>query len=251
MSGHSKWSTIKRAKGAADARRGQMFTKLAKEIMLAVRDGGPSPEQNYRLRLVMQKCKDANMPSENIERAIRRASGESGGAAMVEATFEGYASGGVAVLVQVVTDNRNRTLQDIRNIFSRGNGSMAEAGAVAWMFEAKGVVTVEAAGSEAEDIALSAIDAGAEDVKIESGFLEVYTTPDSLESVRESLEHLGAAISSAEVSMLPNTTLQLDEEDARRVLKLLDRLEEMDDVQKVYSNVDFSEEVLARLQAQA
>ncbi|NQT48725.1 MAG: YebC/PmpR family DNA-binding transcriptional regulator [Chloroflexi bacterium] len=251
MSGHSKWSTIKRAKGVADAKRGQLFTKLAKEIMVAVRDGGPSLDQNYRLRLVIQKCKDNNMPSENIERAIKRASGEGGGAAMVEASFEGYGPGGVAILVQVLTDNRNRTLQEIRNAFNRGNGSMAEAGAVSWMFESKGMVTVETSDSDAESIALSAIDAGAEDVKIESGFLEIYTEPGKLEAVRKVLEEEGASISSAELSMIPSSTLELDEEDARRTLKLLDRLEELDDVQRVFSNVDFSEEVMEKLKAQA
>jgi len=250
MSGHSKWSTIKRAKGVADAKRGQLFTKLAKEIMVAVRDGGPSLDQNYRLRLVIQKCKDNNMPSENIERAIKRASGEGGGAAMVEASFEGYGPGGVAILVQVLTDNRNRTLQEIRNAFNRGNGSMAEAGAVSWMFESKGMVTVETSDSDAESIALSAIDAGAEDVKIESGFLEIYTEPGKLEAVRKVLEEEGASISSAELSMIPSSTLELDEEDARRTLKLLDRLEELDDVQRVFSNVDFSEEVMEKLKAQ-
>lgn len=251
MSGHSKWSTIKRAKGVADAKRGQLFTKLAKEIMVAVRDGGPSLDQNYRLRLVIQKCKDNNMPSENIERAIKRASGEGGGAAMVEASFEGYGPGGVAILVQVLTDNRNRTLQEIRNAFNRGNGSMAEAGAVSWMFESKGMVTVETSDNDAESIALSAIDAGAEDVKIESGFLEIYTEPGKLEAVRKVLEEESASISSAELSMIPSSTLELDEEDARRTLKLLDRLEELDDVQRVFSNVDFSEEVMEKLKAQA
>jgi len=250
MSGHSKWSTIKRAKGVADAKRGQLFTKLAKEIMVAVSDGGPSLDQNYRLRLVIQKCKDNNMPSENIERAIKRASGEGGGAAMVEASFEGYGPGGVAILVQVLTDNRNRTLQEIRNAFNRGNGSMAEAGAVSWMFESKGMVTVETSDSDAESIALSAIDAGAEDVKIESGFLEIYTEPGKLDAVRKVLEEEGASISSAELSMIPSSTLELDEEDARRTLKLLDRLEELDDVQRVFSNVDFSEEVMEKLKAQ-
>ena len=251
MSGHSKWSTIKRAKGAADAKRGQVFTKLTKEIIVAVRDSGPNPDQNNRLRLAIQKCKDNNMPSENIERAIKKGSGEGGGAALVEANFEGYGPGGIAIMVQVLTDNRNRILQEIRSVFNRGNGNMAEAGAVSWMFESKGLVTVEASDSDAEAIFLSAIDAGAEDVKTESGFLEIYTEPAKLEAVRKALEEDGALISSAEVSMIASTTLELNEENARPALKLLDRLEELDEVQRVFSNVDFSDEVMEKLKAQA
>jgi len=250
MSGHSKWSTIKRAKGAADAKRGRIFTKLAKEVIIAVRDGGPNPDQNSRLHLIIQKCKDSNMPSENIERAIKKGSGEGSAGALVEANFEGYGPGGTAIMVQVLTDNRNRTLQEIRSVFNRSSGNMAESGAVSWMFESKGVVTVEASSSDAEAIFLSAIDAGAEDVRIETGFLEIYTEPDKLETVRKALEEEGVSISSAELSMLPNTTLELNEEDARRALKLLDRLEDLDDVQRVFSNVDFSEEVMEKLKDQ-
>jgi len=249
MSGHSKWSTIKRAKGVADAKRGQIFTKLAKEIMVSVREGGSSPEQNFRLRLIIQKCRDNNMPSENIERAIKKASGEGAGTALAEASFEAYGPGGIAILVQVLSDNRNRTLQEIRSILNRSGGSMAEAGSVSWLFESKGVIAIETNQLDAEEVALWAIDAGAEDVKIEKGYLEVYTKSDTLEVVRHALEEKEVPIASAELSMIPKTTVDLDEENAIRALKLLDKLEELDEVRRVFSNVDFSEEVLEKLKA--
>jgi YebC/PmpR family DNA-binding regulatory protein len=251
MSGHSKWAQIKRQKGVTDARRGQLFTKLAREIMVAVREGGSDPEHNFRLRLIVQKCRDSNMPWENIERAIRRAAGEGAGTNLAEASFEGYGPGGVAILLQVLTDNRNRTLQEIRNIFARGGGSLGEAGCVSWLFEPKGVITVETAQIDTEEVALWAIDAGAEDVKIEKGYLEVHTGLDKLETVRQALEQKNWPIVSTEVSMIPKTTLKLEEHEAWRALKLLDRLEELEEVQRVFSNVDFSEEVLERLRAQA
>jgi YebC/PmpR family DNA-binding regulatory protein len=251
MSGHSKWSQIKRQKGVTDARRGQLFTKLVREIISAVREGGSDPEHNFRLRLAIQKCRDSNMPLDNIERAIRRAAGEGAGTNLAEASFEGYGPGGVAILLQVLTDNRNRTLQEIRNIFARGGGSLGEAGSVSWLFEPKGVITVETNQIDAEEIALWAIDAGAEDVKIEKGYLEVHTEPDKLETLRRALEQKNWPIISAEVSMIPKTTLKLEEHEAWRALKLLDRLEELDEVQRVFSNVDFSEEVLEKLRAQA
>jgi YebC/PmpR family DNA-binding regulatory protein len=191
------------------------------------------------------------MPLENIERAIRRAAGEGAGTTLAEASFEGYGPGGVAILLQVLTDNRNRTLQEIRNIFSRGGGSLGEAGSVSWLFQPKGVITVETNQMDAEEVALWAIDAGAEDVKIEKGYLEVHTEPDKLETLRQALEQKNWPIISAEVSMIPKTTLKLEEHEAWRALKLLDRLEELDEVQRVFSNVDFSEEVLEKLRAQA
>ncbi|RLC95530.1 MAG: YebC/PmpR family DNA-binding transcriptional regulator [Chloroflexi bacterium] len=249
MSGHSKWSTIKRQKGVADARRGQLFTKLTKEIMVAVRDGGSNPEHNVRLRLLIQKCRDNNMPSDNIERAIKKASGEAGGGSLVEATFEGYGPGGTAMLIQVLSDNRNRALQEIRSVLNRGGGTMAEAGAVSWMFETKGVITVDTSQLDAEEVALWAIDAGAEDVKVEQGYLEVYTEADKLETARQALEEKNVPIASAELSMVPTTMVELDEDDAIRALRLLDKLEELDDVQRVFSNVDFPEEVLEKLRA--
>jgi YebC/PmpR family DNA-binding regulatory protein len=252
MSGHSKWSKIKRSKGVADAKRGQIFTKLGREISVAVREGGADPENNFRLRLAIQKCRESNMPMDNVNSAIKRASGAAGGgAALIETSFEGYGPGGTAILVQALTDNRNRTLQEIRNAFTRGGGSLAEAGSVAWLFESKGTITVDTGSADGEDIALSAIDAGAEDVSIEKGYLEVYTAPNKLELVRKALEQAKHTVSSAEISMIPKTTLELGEEEALKALRLMDKIEELDDVQRVFSNVDFSDAVIERLRAGA
>jgi YebC/PmpR family DNA-binding regulatory protein len=252
MSGHSKWSKIKRSKGAADAKRGQMFTKLGREIAIAVREGGPDPDSNFRLRLAIQKCRENNMPMDNVNSAIKRASGAAaGGAVLVETSFEGYGPGGVAILVQALTDNRNRTLQEIRNAFSRGGGNLAEAGSVAWLFESKGSITIDTGKANAEDMALVAIDAGAEDVRIEDGYLEVYTEPSKFEMVRKALEQAKLTVSSAEVTMIPKTTLELGDEEALKALKLMDRIEELDDVQRVFSNVDFSDSVVDKLKAGA
>jgi len=251
MSGHSKWSTIKRQKGVADARRGQVFTKLTREIVAAVREGGSNPDQNFRLRLVIQRCRDNNMPSDNIDRAVKKGAGEGGGTALTEATFEGYGPGGAAILIQVLTDNRNRTLQEIRSILNRGGGNMAAAGAVSWLFESKGVIIVETDEIDAEEVALWAIDAGADDVKIENSLVEIHTELDKLEAARRSLEDKSVPIVSAEIAMIPKTTLELGEDEAISALKLLDRLEELDEVQRVFSNVDFSDEVLERLKAKA
>ena len=252
MSGHSKWSKIKRSKGVADAKRGQIFTKLGREISVAVREGGTDPESNFRLRLAVQKCRENNMPMDNVNTAIKKASGAAGGgAALVEASFEGYGPSGAAILIQTLTDNRNRTLQDIRNALNRGGGSLAEAGSVAWLFESKGTITIDTGTANGEDIALSAIDAGAEDVSIENGYLEVYTAPNKLELVRKTLEQAKYTISSAEVSMIPKTTLELGDDEALKALKLMDRIEELDDVQRVFSNVDFSDAVVDKLRAGA
>jgi len=252
MSGHSKWSKIKRSKGVADAKRGQIFTKLGREISVAVREGGTDPESNFRLRLAVQKCRENNMPMDNVNTAIKKASGAAGGgAALIEASFEGYGPSGAAILIQTLTDNRNRTLQDIRNALNRGGGSLAEAGSVAWLFESKGTITIDIGSANSEDIALSAIDAGAEDVSIENGYLEVYTAPNKLELVRKTLEQAKYTISSAEVSMIPKTTLELGDDEALKALKLMDRIEELDDVQRVFSNVDFSDAVVDKLRAGA
>jgi YebC/PmpR family DNA-binding regulatory protein len=249
MSGHSKWSTIKRQKGVADARRGQIFTKLAREIIVAVREGGDNPEGNFRLRLTIQKARDNNMPLDNIERAIKRGSGHAEGAILVEMTLEGYGPSGVAILVKAVSDNRNRTLQDVRNIFYRNGGNLGEAGCVAWLFDSRGVITVEANAQEAEELALKAIDAGAEDVKIEKEYIDIYTKPTELEKVREALEEKKIAIVSAELSMVPKSTVEMEEKAALQTLKLLDRLEELDEVQHVASNADFSDAILEKYQA--
>ena len=245
MSGHSKWSQIKRQKGVVDARRGQLFTKLGREITVAARDGGPDSETNYRLRLSIQKARDNNMPMENIERAIKRAGGGAEGAELTEIVYEGYGPGGTAILVDVLTDNKNRSVADIRATFSRHNSSLGEAGCVAWLFESRGVIAIEAPGPKGEESALLAIDAGADDFKLEDGTLEVYTRPQDLETVRRALEEAGIAVASSEISMVPKSTVALGEKDALSALKLLDKLEELDDVQRVYSNADFPDAVLA------
>lgn len=253
MSGHSKWSTIKRQKGVADARRGQLFTKLGREITVAAREGGPDPGSNFRLRLAVQKARENNMPADNVERAIKRATGGADAAALAEATYEGYAPGGAAILVGALTDNRNRTVSEVRVTFARAGGSLGEAGCVAWLFENRGVITVPVQDQVAEDLALLAIDAGAEDVKVEEGddTVEVYTGPADLEKVRRSLEERGVTIASAELSMVPKTSVSLGEKEAMQTLKLLDHLEELDDVQRVHSNADFPESVLAAYSGQA
>jgi YebC/PmpR family DNA-binding regulatory protein len=246
MSGHSKWSQIKRQKGVADARRGQLFTKLAREIMVAVGQGGANPESNFQLRLAMQRAHDNNMPVENIDRAIKRASGGGAASDLTEMTLEGYGPNGVAVLVQALTDNRNRTIQDVRRLFTRHGASLGESGCVSWLFENKGVLTVESGGSDAEEIALQAIDAGAEDVKAEKDYIEVYTQPQELEKIRKAIEGERHVIS-AELSLIPKTTMLLGEKEAAQALSLLDHLEELDDVQHVFSNVDFSDATLEKL----
>ncbi|MGD0352111.1 MAG: YebC/PmpR family DNA-binding transcriptional regulator [Dehalococcoidia bacterium] len=250
MSGHSKWSQIKRQKGVSDHRRGQLFTKLAREIIVAVREGGPSPENNFRLRLTIQKARDSNMPSDNIERAIKKGSGEAGGAALAEITFEGYGPHGVAVLVDALTDNRNRTVQEVRSLFARHGGSLATSGSVSWLFDTRGVIVVETAGAQAEELALTAIDAGADDVKEEKGYLEILTTPQNLETVRKVVEKIKAPVS-AQVMRVAKKTVVLEEKEAIQTLKLLDHLEELDDVQSVCANLDYDEAVLEKLQAQA
>jgi len=246
VSGHSKWSQIKRQKGVADAKRGQVFTKLAREIIVAVRQGGVNLDSNFQLRLAVQKARDSNMPSENVERAIKRGSGDAEGAALIEAKFEGYGPSGVAVMVEALTDNRNRTVQEIRRLFTRHGGNLGESGCVSWLFESKGVITVESNASDAEDIVLRAIDAGAEDVKAEKGYVEIYTQPQDLEQVRKLVEEKEHVIS-AEVSLTPNTTVLLEDNKAMQTLNFLDELEELDDVQRVFSNIDLSEATLERL----
>jgi len=251
MSGHSKWASIKHQKGVADARRGQLFTKLTREIIVAVRQGGTSADTNFRLRLAVQKARDSNMPLENIERAIKRGSGELEGVSLVEMVLEGYGPNGAAILVQALTDNRNRTLQEVRNIFTRHNGSLGESGCVAWLFDSKGSIIPETNNLDTEELALQAIDAGAEDVSIEGGYVEIYTRPEELEAVRAALEQGNVPINSAGLSMIPRTALELEEKPALQTLKLLNKLEELDEVQHVSSNVNFTDSVLEKYQEQA
>ncbi len=250
MSGHSKWSSIKHQKGVADARRGQLFTKLTREIIVAVRQGGSSPESNFRLRLAIQRARDSNMPTDNIERAIKRGSGTLEGVTLVEMVLEGYGPGGVAILVQALSDNRNRTLQDVRNVFSRSGGSLGETGCVAWLFNSTGLIAIDPRGLDTEELALQAIDTGAEDVSIEDDSVEIYTKPEELEIVRTALGQKNLAITSAELSMTPKTMVELEEKAALQTLKLLDKLEGLDDVQHVFSNIDFSDSTLEKYKAQ-
>jgi YebC/PmpR family DNA-binding regulatory protein len=248
MSGHSKWSSIKRQKGLADTKRGQVFTKLAREITVAVRNGDPDPQSNAPLRLAVQRARDNNMPMDNIERAIKRGTGGSDATALVEMTLEGYGPGGSAILVQALTDNRNRTLTDVRIAFNRSNSSLGESGCVTWMFEPKGVIAIDIDKVNAEELALFAIDAGADDVKIEKTVVEIHTQPHDMETVRRALEENGTAVTSAELLQVPKNLIQLDEKCALQSLKLLEMLEELDDVQHVFTNADFPDEVVEKYQ---
>jgi YebC/PmpR family DNA-binding regulatory protein len=245
MSGHSKWSSIKHGKAITDARRGQLFTKLAREIIVAARQGGGDPEINFRLRMAIQRAKENNVPADNIERAIKRGSGVGeGDQQLSEVIYEGYGPGGTAIMLEALTDNRNRTVSDIRSTFSRTGGKLAEAGSAARQFVRRGIIVVEVDPERAEDLALVAIDAGAEDFETFDSTLHLYSTPDGLEGLRQTLADNDAPITSSEVSMVPTNTVALDEKTARQTLRLLDRLEELDDVQRVFSNADFPDELL-------
>lgn len=244
MSGHSKWSTIKHGKAVTDAKRGKLFTKLAKEIIVAAKEGGNS-DNNFRLRIAVQKARDNNMPSDNIDRAIKRGSGELGGQdQMVEMVYEGYGPGGTAILLETLSDNKNRTVSEIRSTFTKAGGNLAQSGAVAWQFEQKGIVVVDADEEAADELALMAIDAGADDFETFDSLLQIYSTPDRMEDIRKTMAEQDVNIRSSELSMIPSTTVSLDEKAAMQALRLLDQLEELDDVQKVFSNGDFPDEVL-------
>jgi YebC/PmpR family DNA-binding regulatory protein len=248
MSGHSKWSQIKRQKGANDAKRGAVFTKVAREITIAARVGGGDPDANYRLRLAMEKARAVNMPADNIKRATERATGGSAAEQYEEIIYEGYGPGGVAILVEAATDNKNRTAADVRAIFTRAGGQLAGAGAVAWQFEPRGVIVIPRDGVDADEVALAAIDAGADDVDTEADdVLEVLTEPGRLEELRKSLEAAGVAIESAEVTMQPTNHIEVDESTVRANLRLLEHLEDLDDVQRVTANFDLPAQVLAEV----
>ncbi len=250
MSGHSKWASIKHQKGVTDARRGQLFTKLTREIIIAAREGGSNPETNFRLRLAIQKARDSNMPTDNIERSVKKGSGELEGASLTEVVLEGYGPSGTAILVNALTDNRNRTIQDVRSTFTRHGSSLGESGCVAWLFDSKGVITVKADNLDADELALTAIDTGAEDVKVESNYVEVYTKPEELETIRTALEQQDMPIATSELSMVPKSLVPLDDKAATQALKLLDKLEEIDEVQNVFSNADFPDAILESYQSQ-
>lgn len=250
MSGHSKWAQIRRSKGVNDARRGQLFTRLGREIVVAVREGGSGdPAANFRLRMAVQRARDANMPMENIERTIKRALGGGEGAQLEEITYEGYGPGGTAMLVQTLTENRNRTVAEVRNAFNRNAGNMGESGSVDWLFENKGVIEVEIQGHDPDELSLEAIDMGADDVEpvgADDETLIIYTDPSELEKVRQALEAKKYNVVKAESTLIPKSKITLtDEKVAYQVMRLVEKLEDLDDVQNVYTNADIPEEFAA------
>lgn len=246
MSGHSKWAQIKRQKGVNDARRGAEFTRVGREISVAAREGGGDPDANFRLRLAVQRAREVNMPQDNIQRAINRGTGaDKEGGALEELFYEGYGPGGIAMMVQVLTDNRNRAAADVRNIFTRAGGNMGESGSVGWMFDQKGLITVELDGKSAEDVEMAAIEAGADDIQEADEVLDVYTERTDLDTVRKALDAARLKISSAELVMVPKTVMSPDEKTGAAVVRMIDRLDELDDVQRVYSNAELTEEMMA------
>jgi YebC/PmpR family DNA-binding regulatory protein len=248
MSGHSKWSTIKRQKGANDAKRGALFTKVAREISVAARLGGGDPDANYRLRLAIEKARAVNMPADNIKRTIEKATGGGDADQYEEIVYEGYGPGGVAVLVEAQTDNRNRTAAEVRSLFTKTGGQLAGSGAVAWQFEPRGLITVARGGVDPDEVTLAAIDAGAEDVDTDDDeAIEIYTAPAELETVRSALEGAGVPVESAESAMIAKQTVELDAAKARQALRLVEGLEELEDVSRVTANFDIPEELFAEV----
>jgi YebC/PmpR family DNA-binding regulatory protein len=248
MSGHSKWSQIKRKKGVADVKRGAVFTRLGREISLAAREGGGDQTANFTLRLAVEKARGQNMPKENIERAIKRGTGElNEGGQLEDAIYEGYGPGGTALLVQVLTDNRNRTASEVRHMFTRGGGNLAASNAVAWMFEKKGIIAIENV-KNADDLALELIDAGADDVKVDGSLVEAYCASEQLRAFRDSLEKKKIPITSAELAWISKNPAEVTDEQAVSTLKLMESLEEHDDVQKVYTNVEISDAVMHKFE---
>jgi len=245
MSGHSKWHSIKHKKAAIDSKRGRAFTKLIKEITIAARIGGGDPDGNPRLRKAIADAKAVNMPTDNIKRAIMKGTGELEGGHLEEVTYEGYGPAGVAMLVEVVTDNRNRTVSEIRHVFSKNGGNMGEAGSVAWMFSKKGYISVDSSKADEETLMSLAVDAGAEDFRSEGSTYEIYTSPESFDSVLESIKAKGIPTISAEISMIPQSYVKVEGKSAQAVVKLMDALDEHDDVQHVYANFDIEEAELA------
>ncbi len=246
MSGHNKWSSIKHKKGAADAKRGQLFTRIVKEIILAAKNGGGDQEMNPRLRTAINTAKAANMPRENIERAIKRGTGEIEGAAYEEIIYEGYGHNGVGIVVEVMTDNKNRTVADLRHTFSKYGGNLAEGGSVAWNFEQKGFFNVPAAGLDEDEFMLQALEAGAEDVELNGDYFDIYTAPGDFHSVLGNFEKGGFPVENAELTRVPKTTVNADSV-AAKLIKLIEMLEDLDDVQKVYANFEISDEVMESL----
>jgi len=243
MSGHSKWSTIKRKKGAEDAKRGKIFTKIGRELAVAAREGGPDPEVNFKLRLVIEKAKQANMPKDNIERSIRRGAGLEKGESLEQVVYEGYGPGGTALIVRALTDNRNRAVADIRRAFSRHGGNLGENGCVAWMFEQKGYVTIPLNGHDPDELFMLAVDAGAEDVLVGEDTVEIYAEVADFQAVQESLSAASIEMDVAELSMIPQTKMDLSPEQGVKVMGLVDTLDELDDVERVYTNLNITDEM--------
>ncbi len=248
MSGHSKWSSIKHQKGAKDVQRGALFTKLAREITVAVRaGGGGDPEANYRLRLAVQKARGNNMPNDNIERSIKKALGEDDNTTYDDVLYEGFGPGGAAILVQALTDNRNRTVSEVRSAFAKYGGNMGESGSVGWMFANRGVITINTDGKDADEVALKAIDAGAADVEESDGILEAYTEPQDLKTVEDAVRAQGLAVDEAGLRYIASTPMELDTNQTVQALRLIEKLEDLDDVQQVFSNLEISDDVLAQV----
>ncbi|OIP35146.1 MAG: transcriptional regulator [Deltaproteobacteria bacterium CG2_30_63_29] len=247
MSGHSKWSTIKHKKARTDSQRSKAWTKVVRELIIAARDGGGDPEFNATLRMAVQKAKACNMPKENIERAIKRGSGGADGINYETLTYEGYGAGGVAIIVDVLTDNKNRTVAEVRNIFSKNNGTLGEAGCVSWQFVRKGQISISAEGLNEDDVMMAALEAGADDVELVDDTFQITCEVPALFIVYKALEAAGFTLESSELTRIPQNTIEVDERTAARVMKLYGVLEDNDDVQNVYTNADFSEEILASL----
>ncbi len=248
MAGHSKWANIRHRKAAVDAKRGKIFTKLVREIIVAAREGGGDPDSNPRLRTIIEKAKQANMPKEKIEQAIKRGTGElKDGQSLEEIYYEGYGPGGVAILVYTVTDNKNRTAAEIRHIFSKHGGNLGESGCVAWIFERRGWIEVDMEGKDEDELMEVAIEAGADDVEFEDGKAEIVCEPDSFVDLKTALEKAGYKIVAAEITMLPKNKVKLEGEDARKCLKLMEALEDHDDVQQAYANFEIDEAVMEEI----
>jgi len=251
MSGHSKWSTIKHKKAATDAKRGKLFTRLGREITIAARQGGSDLDGNFALRLAVDRAKRANMPKDNIERAVKRGTGAAKGDEFAEVVYEGYAPHGVALLVRVLTDNKNRAVAEIRRALTRQGGNLAEAGAVAWQFDRKGYLAIPADRADPDALFELAVDGGADDVEFGDDLIEVYAPVGNFHGVQQTLENAGVEVATAEISMVPTTEMQLEAKETLQVMKVIEALEELDDVQHVFSNLDISDEAMAQYEAAA
>jgi YebC/PmpR family DNA-binding regulatory protein len=250
VSGHSKWAGIKHKKAVVDAKRGQAFTRASREILIAAREGGGNPDGNFRLRLAMQKAREINMPTDKIKNAIQRGTGELAGERLEEIRYEGYGPSGVAVMVDALTDNRNRTSASIRHRLSKLGGNLGESNSVNWMFERKGVISANAGKADPEEVGLAAIEAGADDVQVEGKSVEITSPPNAFEKVKAAVEALGVTVENAEITMQPKQTVAVGEDKAAAVLRLMESLEEDEDVQQVYANFDIPNDVLERVSAQ-